>query len=57
MCCALPGEQLVGDILFECFKPTMVFEDSQCPLKLYYNRGDMANTDTPCVGSGDAWMD
>lgn len=46
-----PGDELLGNILYQAFEPNLIFEDLQCPVKYYYDRGHLDSLESQCIGT------
>eukprot|EP01038_Epipyxis_sp_PR26KG_P004344 gene4344-6147_t len=51
ICCKDPLTELVGELLFECFKPQLVYEEPNCPMKYYFDRQNFESIDEQSIGT------
>ena len=45
------GKELLGDLLCASFQDCLIYEDTACPVKFYFDRGNLNSTEKQCVGS------
>lgn len=45
------GIELLGNILQSCLRNSLIYENKTCPVKYYYDRGDLGSTERQCIDS------
>jgi hypothetical protein len=48
------GRQLLGEILTACMQKCLIYEDRNCMVRYYYDRGGLDNLQAQCIGCFDS---